>query len=310
MNLLLVLLGAFFLYLGGEALVKNAVRLARTWGMSPLVVGLTVVAFGTSSPELVATLIAATRGAPAIALGNVIGSNIANLGLILGLTTLIYPIRTNVRVIRREVPIMLFVSLLLPLLIIDQSVGRLEGLGLLALLAPYLWLLLRTREGGAFTGEFEQEYGVATVPLWRVLAGVGLAIGLLVVGAHSLVEGGVGLARAIGVSERVIGVSLVAFGTSLPELATALVAAFRREADIVIGNLVGSNIFNVLAVLGTTALVVPLHVTWAGTRLDLAVMLAFSIVVVPFLVTGHRISRLEGGVLLLSYAAYIGFLYR
>ena len=158
LNLFLVLLGTLLLYAGGEGLVRNAVRLARTWNLSPLVIGLTVVAFGTSSPELAATLNAATRGAPEIALGNVIGSNIANLGLILGITALVYPIRAQARFIRREVPIMIGVSALLPVLLLNGVVGRLQGLLLLALLVPYLWVLLRSREPIGVEAEFIQEY--------------------------------------------------------------------------------------------------------------------------------------------------------
>ena len=306
----LVLLGTLLLYAGGEALVRNAVRLARTWDVSPLVIGLTVVAFGTSSPELAATLNAATRGVPEIALGNVIGSNIANLGLILGITALVYPIRTQARFIRREVPIMIGVSALLPVFLLNGVIGRLQGLLLLALLVPYLWVLLRSREPVGVEAEFTQEYDRPTGSTWWPLMGTVVGIALLAVGAHSLVEGGVNIARTMGVPERVIGLTLVAFGTSLPELAAALVAAIRREAGIVLGNLIGSNIFNVLVVLGTTALIKPLTVPFNGIWIDLGVMLALSLTVVPLLATGYRIGRLEGAVLLVAYLAYVGYLYR
>ena len=310
LNLFLVLLGTLLLYAGGEGLVRNAVRLARTWNLSPLVIGLTVVAFGTSSPELAATLNAATRGAPEIALGNVIGSNIANLGLILGITALVYPIRAQARFIRREVPIMIGVSALLPVLLLNGVVGRLQGLLLLALLVPYLWVLLRSREPIGVEAEFIQEYDRPTGSTWWPLVGTVVGIALLAIGAHSLVEGGVNIARTLGVPERVIGLTLVAFGTSLPELAAALVAALRRETDIVLGNLIGSNIFNVLVVLGATVLIKPLKVAVDGVWIDLGVMLALSLAVVPLLATRYRIGRIEGAALLIAYLLYVGFLYR
>jgi cation:H+ antiporter len=306
----LLLLGALLLYLGGEALVRNSVHLARGWGVGPLVIGLTVVAFGTSSPELAATLIAAARGETALALANVIGSNTANLGLILGLTALLQPISARARFIRREVPIMIGVSLLLAVLVSDAALGRLEGLLLLGLLVPYLSVLLRGDEASRVEKEFVAEYGDAPHPLWYSLTGAALGVALLVVGAHALIEGALRLARGLGISERVIGLTLVAIGTSLPELATALVAALRRESDIVLGNLIGSNVFNILGILGSVALLHPMQHPMQGIWIDLGVMIGFSLAVLPFLATGQRLGRIEGALLLASYLLYVGILYR
>jgi cation:H+ antiporter len=306
-----VCLGALLLYGGGEALVKSSVNLARIWGMSPLLVGLTVVAFGTSSPELAASLIAAMRDAPDIALGNVIGSNIANLGLILGATAILYPITAKAEFIRREIPIMLIVSALVPLVLVDRIGSRAEGIALLVLLAPYLWILLRGREAKRVELEFDREYGAEAglLSAWRAVLIAVLGIVLLVAGASILIEGAVTLARSFGVSERVIGVTIVAVGTSLPELAAALVAARRREADIVIGNLIGSNIFNVLVVLGAALTVRPMNAISEAIWVDLVIMLAFSISVLPFLAVRQRIGRPEGMFLVSSYLVYVYFLY-
>jgi len=309
MAALLVALGALLLYAGGEALVRGSIQLARLWGMSPLLIGLTVVAFGTSSPELAATSIAALRGQSAIALGNVIGSNTANLGLILGTSALVFPIAARAHFIRREIPIMLFAAALVPLVVAGGVVGRAEGIGLMLLLLPYLWSLLAGREKKHVEAEYEAEYGTNAIPIWRAVALSLLGIALLVGGAAALIEGAVDLARALGVPERVIGVTLVAVGTSLPELAAALVASFRREADIVIGNLVGSNIFNVLAVLGVAAAIHPIAIVPEEVRVDLAVMLLFSAAVVPFLALRQRIGRGAGAFLLAGYLAYVAWLY-
>ncbi len=310
MSWVLLVLGILLLYLGGETLVRNATRLARALGISPLVVGLTVVAFGTSAPELAATVTAALKGAPGVALGNVVGSNIANLGLILGLAALISPLRTTARFLRREVPFMLGVSVLMFGLVQDGMVTRANAAVLLLLLGVYLTYLLREeREPPEVEAEFVEAYGADRVPVWRGLLGVGAGVGLLVLGADALVEGAVALARGFGVSERVIGLTVVAVGTSLPELASALVAALRRESDIVLGNLVGSNVFNVLAILGVTALVRPVPVQTGAVQLDLGVMLGLSVLVWPFLYTGYRLGRREGAALLLAYLGYVILLY-
>ncbi len=277
MSYFLIFLGIFLLYTGGELLVRNASHLARTFGLSSLVIGLTVVAFGTSSPELATTLLSTLEGSPEVAVGNVIGSNIANIELILGLTALIYPLQSARAFIRRELPFMIAVGALLIPVFWDGVATRYEGAALLALLVGYLvyqfWQSGRARRagrgegaepvtsaGGDASSSLEANTETepadtelpATIPLWRAGLGVALGIGVLVAGAQALVSGAVTVAQGFGVPERVIGLTLVALGTSLPELASSLVAAVRREADIILGNVVGSNVFNSLAILGLT----------------------------------------------------------
>jgi len=311
MDFLLVALGVVLLYLGGEALVSGASALARALGMTPLVIGLTVVAFGTSAPELAATLTATIKGSPEVAFGNVVGSNIANIGLILGVSALIFPVAARGHFLLREMPFMIGTSGLMLWLVADGSVGRIEGLCLLALLGGYLWVLLskQTEEEAQVAWEFAQEYGDGETPrAWTSAAKTALGIALLVLGAQALVAGAVSIARAAGIDERVIGLTLVAFGTSLPELAAAIVAAIKREGDILLGNVVGSNIFNVLAIFGTTSLVHPVHVEVGGAWFDLLVMMGFSVLLWPMLFSRRHLDRWEGVVLLIGFFAYIGWL--
>lgn len=312
MDFLLVALGVLLLYLGGEALVSGASALARALGMTPLVIGLTVVAFGTSAPELAATLTASFQGSPEVAFGNVVGSNVANIGLILGIAALVFPVAARGHFLLREMPFMIGTSALMLWLVADGFVGRIEGLFLLALLGAYLWVLLRrqSEEEARVAFEFAREYGDGPPP--RVLPNAvkaSIGIVLLILGAQALVSGAVSIARAAGIDERVIGLTLVAFGTSLPELASAVVAALKREGDILLGNVVGSNIFNVLAIFGTTALAVPIQVEVRGAWSDLLVMMAFSIVLWPMLVSRRHLDRWEGAVLLVGFLGYIGWLF-
>ena len=255
-NVVSILLGIGLLYFGGEWLVANASRLAQRLGWSPLVVGLTVVAFGTSSPELAAALAAVFAGSPTIVIGNVIGSNSANIGLILGLSALLRPIETEARFLRRELPFMIGTGILVFPLFHDGRLSRLEGLGLLALLAIYLGVLFREGEqptSPEIEAEFEEETAQPAQPMAPTVLGIAAGTAMLVFGARFLVDGAVAIALWAGLSERVIGLTLVAFGTSLPELAACLVASHRGHGEIGLGNLVGSNVFNVLAVLGVTS---------------------------------------------------------
>jgi cation:H+ antiporter len=313
LDLALIAAGVALLYAGGELLVGGATALARRFGVSPMVVGLTVVAFGTSSPEMAATLVAALRGAPEVALGNVLGSNVANLGLILGASALLYPLTAELRFIFREIPFMVLAGALMFPLGWNAVYGRGDGVFLLALLALYLAVLVvesRRDAGRRVQAEFGGEFGdKALRPVWLSLLMVAAGIALLTGGAHVLVEGAVGVARLFGVPEKVVGISLVALGTSLPELAACLVAAARKEADIVLGNLVGSNVFNVLGILGTTALVHPLPVALDAITIDFAVMMAFSLLLLPLLGLRKRIARPEGALLVAGYVGYIVFLY-
>ena len=321
MSYLLIFLGVVLLYAGGELLVRNASHLARTFGLSSLVIGLTVVAFGTSAPELATTLLSTLGGSPEVAVGNVVGSNIANIGLILGLTALVYPLQSARAFIRRELPFMIVVVGLLFPIFWDGAVTRYEGAGLFALLVGYLGYQFRRSEDANHdvnqnvdgdvptTSETTVETEAATIPIWRAGLGVALGIGILVAGAQALVSGAVTVAQSFGVPERVIGLTLVALGTSLPELASSLVAAVRREADIILGNVVGSNIFNSLAILGVTALVYPVRIEYADVQLDLWVMLGLSVFVLPLMLGRYRLGRRGGAVLLTLYTAYMVFLF-
>jgi cation:H+ antiporter len=305
----LVVLGVIGLYAGGELLVRNASRLAAALGVAPLVIGLTVVAFGTSAPELAATLVAAFRGAPSLAVGNVLGSNIANIGLILGLMALVYPLTTGASFVRREVPYLVGVTVLAAVLFVDGRLGWVEGSVLLLALVAFLALAFRTPAAAAVSdvpievGDRTRSGALGAL----ALALVGIAV--LVGAAHVLVTGAVSLAEALGVSERVIGLTMVAVGTSLPELASSLVAAMRREAALILGNIIGSNVFNLAFVLGLAAVVHPIEVDAVALRVDLLSMAVFTLVMVPIVVTGLRVGRREGTVLLVGYLAYVGWLF-
>ena len=303
-----IIAGIVVLYFGGEALVSSASRLGRQLGMTPLAVGMTIVAFGTSAPELAATLIAARNGSTDLAFGNVIGSNLCNIGLILGLVAVIRPLRTHARFIWREVPFMVGVCALVWPLAADGEIGRLDGVLLLLLLAPFLWVLFRGDESARVEEPFAEAYGDRSGSILGSVIWVAAGVGLLVGGAELLVSGAVSLARTAQVPERTIGITLVAFGTSLPELASSLVAAFRKEADLVLGNLVGSNVFNVLVVLGSTATIHPVPVPFSEVQLDIGAMIAVCALTLPFLATGLRLGRREGAALLLAYGVYLGAL--
>jgi len=302
-SLLLTGLGVVLLYLGGEVLVRSAGALASRLGVRPLVIGLTVVAFGTSAPELAASLAAAISGTPEIAIGNVVGSNIANVGLILGLTALVYPLVTSSRFISREVPIMLLVTALVMPVLWGGVVWRWEGVLLLVLLGVFLWVV--TRSGSSMLEEAEESGHPSAMPVLLSVAGTVVGIALLWFGGKALVGGAVSIATGLGVPQRVIGLTLVALGTSLPELASSMVAAMRRETDIILGNIIGSNVFNLLAVLGTTAVASPIHFDGRGALPDIVVMGLFSLALLPLMARGERLGRSAGVVLLVAYAVYV-----
>jgi len=298
--------GLVLLVLGGEWLVRGASRLAARLGVPALVIGLTVVAFGTSAPELAVTVGAAMAGGPAadLALGNVVGSNIFNVLFILGVSALVTPLAVNLRLVRLEVPIMIGVSALALVLIGNGTVGRAEGLLLVAGLVIYtLFTVLQSRQAAGAAGESGT---AAAAPVWRQVAFIVGGLILLVVGSRLLLHGAVGAARLIGVSETVIGLTIVAAGTSLPELTTSVLAGLRGERDIAVGNVVGSNIFNLLGVLGLAAVVAPAGVPAAPAvvAFDGWVMLAVALLCLPAFFTGLSIARWEGAVFLLYYAAY------
>ena len=303
----LVLVGIALLYFGGELLVDNSIRLARAFGVSSLVIGLTVVAFATSAPELAATLTAAFRGAPEMAIGNVLGSNIANLGLILGTAAIVFPLTTTIRFIRREVAFMVLVTILVyPLMATGLYLSRLDGILLVILLGLFIVTQMRETSTEEDPGGDDDP---SPQPVWKSLMLVAVGVGLLVGGASALVEGSSNIARALGVSDRVIGLTLVALGTSLPELAAAIAAARRQEGDLVLGNVIGSNIFNLLCILGLTSIVHPISVTQKALALDFWAVLAISILVLLALIYQRRLVRIEGAILLAFYLGYSIYLF-
>jgi cation:H+ antiporter len=310
MNLFLFLAGLAALVVGAELLVRGASRLALSLGISPLVVGLTVVAFGTSAPEVAVSVGGALEGRTEIAIGNVVGSNIFNVLFILGLSALIAPLVVHLQIVRQEVPVMLAASLLLVALAFDGRIGRIDAALLLAGLVAYtVFLIVQSRRAGA---QAQEEPGLphasggwdAKLPAQLLLIGAGLV--LLVLGSGWLVTAATAFAKALGVSDLVIGLTIVAAGTSMPEVATSLLAAVRGQRDIAIGNVVGSNTFNILGCLGLTGLVAGggLPVPQAALSFDLWVMLAVAFACLPVFVTGREIARWEGGLFLAYYAAY------
>jgi cation:H+ antiporter len=306
-----ILLGVAMLYGGAEGLVRGSASIARRLGLSPLVIGLTVVAFGTSMPEMVVSVRAVLAGQSPIAAGNVVGSNIANIALILGLSALLRPLRVQARLIRIDVPVLIAATLAMTALLWDGRFGRVEGAVFTAGVIGYtaMGLGLSRREPSAVHAEFAEATPGPSGSWFRDVALVAAGLGLLVWGARLLVSGAVVVAQDLGVGEAVIGLTVVAVGTSLPELATSLVAATRGEGDIAVGNVVGSNIFNILGILGVSSLVRPL--TGAGmTPVDLGVMAGLTLVMLPLMRTGFRVSRAEGGFLLAVYGAYIAWLAR
>lgn len=318
MTFVYLIAGLVLLVAGAEVLVRGAAKLAAQFGIPPLIIGLTVVAFGTSAPETAVSVQASINGSGDIAIGNVLGSNIANVLLILGMTSLVAPLIVSRQLIRLDVPIMIGASLLTYALAWDGTLSRLDGALLFALVVSYtLFLIISSRRASAAApadDEFAREFGLNAQPKpYASLINAGLVIAglvLLVAGSHFLVEGAVSLARALGLSELVIGLTVIAIGTSLPELATSILAAIRGERDIAVGNIVGSNIFNLLCVLGLASLVSPDAISVAANALafDFPVMIAVALACLPIFFTGYSINRWEGLLFLAYYVAYTLYL--
>ena len=308
----------FVLLVGGaEVLVRGAAKLAAQFGIPPLIIGLTVVAFGTSAPETAVSVQAAYAGSGDLAIGNVLGSNIANVLLILGITAMVAPLVVSRQLIRLDVPIMIGASLLVYGLALDGNLSRWNGALLFACILAYtVFQVIKGRKDQRTTvnDEFSEEYALHEAPrpyAWAINLGLLLAgLVLLVGGANLLVNGAVQLARAFGLSELVIGLTVIAIGTSLPELATSLIAVLKGERDIAVGNIVGSNLFNLLCVLGLTALVSPSDVPVAANALafDFPVMIAVAIACLPIFFNGYRINRWEGVVFVAYYLLYTAYL--
>lgn len=316
MTFVYLIAGLVLLVAGAEVLVRGAAKLAAQFGIPPLIIGLTVVAFGTSAPETAVSVQAAFNGSGDLAIGNVIGSNIANVLLILGLTALIAPLIVSRQLIRLDVPIMIGASLLTFGLAWDGSLSRLDGALLFAGVLAYTGFLIYSarKDKGGDDDEFAKEFGLDEAPkpyAWAINLGLIIAgLVLLVTGSNFLVEGAVTLARALGISELVIGLTVVAVGTSLPELATSILAAIKGERDIAVGNIVGSNIFNLLCVLGLASLVSPAAISVSPNALafDFPVMIAVAVACLPIFFAGYRINRWEGLLFLAYYVAYTLYL--
>ena len=317
-TVIMMFIGGLLLLTGGaEVLVRGAARLAAAIGVSPLIIGLTVVAFGTSAPEMAVSVRSAWSGGTGadIAIGNVVGSNIFNVLFILGVSALVAPLIVSQRLVRIEVPLMIGVSILMLLLALDGKVGRLDGALLFGgILAYTVFAIVQGRkENKAVTDEYAGEFSAHARTKLGFLIDLGYVVGglvLLVLGAHWLVEAAVSIARAFGVSELIIGLTIVAAGTSLPEVATSVMAAIKGERDIAVGNVVGSNLFNILAVLGLASLVAPdgINVAASALSFDIPVMIAVAVACLPIFFTGYAIARWEGMLFLAYYVIYVLFL--
>jgi len=316
MSVLMVAGGLILLIAGGEGLVRGASRLAAALGISPLIIGLTVVAFGTSSPEFAVSLIASLSGQAGLTVGNVIGSNIFNVLFILGLSAMITPLTISQQLVRLDVPLMVLVSLLTLLLTLDGRFSQMEGFIFFAGLIGYLYLLFRIsqRESAEVKEEYEHEFGSPPqsaprrLGLNALLAVAGLV--MLGLGSRWLVQGSVEIARALGISELVIGLTIIAAGTSMPEVITSVIASLRGERDIAVGNVVGSNLFNLLGVLGLTALITPggVAIPESARTFDLPVMTAVALACIPIFFSGTKILRREGALFFFYYIAYTAYL--
>lgn len=312
LDIIFVIIGLIGLFYGGDWLVNGSSRLASSFGIEPLIIGITIVAFGTSVPELLVNLSAAFQGSTTVAIGNVVGSNIANIGLILGVTGLIYPISVKATLVRREIPILIFITIVAVLLGLKGEFGTVDGVllfaGFLAFNAFMYWATMRERKSGQLKKQDVQELDSADQPaainrgfeLGRIVVGIillGIAANLLITGATSI-------ALAIGVSELVISITLIAFGTSLPELAASVIAALKQESDIAIGNVIGSNIANILMVLGATALVKPVPVPQEVITMQFPVMIIFTLLLLPF-AWDRILQRREAFLFLGGYTIFI-----
>ncbi len=303
LDLLFFLVGLALLSVGAERFIEGAVGIAKRYEVSPLIIGMVIVGFGTSAPELAVNLSAALKDTTDVALGNIVGSNISNIALILGLSALLNPLKVDPRLLKFELPVLVALSFLLwGLAYFGDGLNRMDGL--LLLMAFVGWNIM------VFTQDPPGEDAIPEVPtalLWTLLYIGGGFVGL-VVGAQLMVDAAVSVARAFGVSELVIGLTIVAIGTSLPELAASVAAALKNQAEMAVGNIIGSNAFNILLVLGMTSVVTNIPVPEQALTFDFPVMLILTVMLVPIMSIGQRIDRLRGGILLTCYGAYIGYL--
>jgi cation:H+ antiporter len=304
LDLVQIFAGLTLLYYGGDYLVTGSVRLARVLKISPFIIGATIIAFGTSAPELAVAILASLQGTPELAMGNIIGSNIANIGLVLGLTTLIAPLSIKPGRFKRESPPLIMASLLIFGIAWNLNINRYEGLFMVCLLGLYVWRSFSHKED--FDAEQEDEVALfadkgSSYQVILIIVGLGLLVG----GAKLLVAGGVGIARDLGISEWFIGISIVAVGTSLPEIVSSVIAAKRGHGEMAIGNIFGSNIFNILMVLGLTATLHPLNIKEPIHPDLLIATFLTGLLLVMIRYGNHSLGKVKGGVLILFYCAYI-----
>jgi len=312
-DVLMVFIGLFLLVMGGESLVKGSVALANNFGLSKLLVSIVIIGFGTSMPEMTVSISAALKGSSDIALGNVVGSNIANILLILGSVAIFAPITISATVIRRDAIVMMASSLVLCGLSLASVITFVAGLGMISALLIYIvWACLEDRKNQSKnSNECLQEAVVTeknfTITQASLLSSLGLA--LLVIGSYVMVEGAISIARTFEVSEAVIGLTIVAVGTSLPEFIASIIAVIRKQADFVVGNILGSNIFNIFAILGTTSMISPISMEGQIANIDIWIMLGVSLFLFTYLVRGQLIGRFSGMFMVAAYLGYTTWLY-
>ena len=309
MDYLQLIAGLIILVIGGESLVKGAVSIALRAKISSLVIGMTVVSFGTSAPELLVSLQAALAGHPDVSIGAVVGSNISNLGLVLGITVLIFPILVHRDSMRIDWPLMMLSTLLFFGFALDGEIDFYEGLVFVFILAVFTsWLIIRSRkQGKVLAAEKEVESGGESNSVFKDVILMVVGVSGLYFGAEWLIDSVVNIAESHNISEKLISVTVVAFGTSLPELVTSVMASIRKESDLSVGNLIGSNLFNILAILGITAMVEPVSVAESINNFDVYFLLAISALILPFMIFGKYFGRTKGIFLILFYAVYVYF---
>ena len=318
---ILLIIGFLGVYFGAEWLVKGSSNLSRALGIRPLIIGLTVVAFGTSSPELAVSLTASIKESSEIAIGNIIGSNIANIGLVLGITAMIFPLKVERNIIKNELPLMIAISVVFYLMAMDKKIGFIDGsflfTGIILFTGYHIYRTIKSNSrsynltsGTDMAGFADKQSLTRRKNLLLNILFIAIGLAGLLIGAQLLVKGAIFIAGRCGISEMAIGLTAVAFGTSIPEMATSVVSAFRKEAELCVGNIIGSNIFNILMVIGSVTLIRPLNVTQETLFFELPAMLLFSAVLIPMMMGTWAINRIKGFILVFGYCAFVVLLFR
>lgn len=305
-ELLQVIGGLIVLIIGGEFLVRAAVAMANKLGVPTLIIGLTIVSFGTSAPEMVISIQAVLDGLPDISIGNIVGSNVANILLVLGITALVFPIAVDAKVMKRDAPLMMFATVLFAAFMFTGEISRIHSVVFLGMMVIYTIYLFRSVKSGGDTDlleELEEETDVE-MPTWKAVGAMLVGLVMLAVGSDVMVAGASEMARAFGVTEAMIGLTIVALGTSAPELVTCVVAAYRKHSDIAIGNIVGSNLFNIAVIGGTASMVKPIAVNPMFLTYDVWLLILVTLVLVSFMLVGKKINRVQGAIFTIGYIAY------